>query len=444
MFRPPLPSNRRSIAFLAILFWMLSFVSPYNPAARAQSMAERITGNPKVPWQISADTVDYDSATTTYYARGDVVIEKEAVRLAADKVSFNHNAMTAMAAGHVLMTVGDDLLTGEMLEFDLNRQTGVVHDGSVFLKENHFYIRGRRIEKTGKDTYRAEQAAITSCDGQRPDWTITGRTVNVTVEGYGSVTHAVLKARELPVLYTPYLLFPAKTRRQTGLLTPEASVSDRKGFAWDQPFFWAIGESSDATVYLHTMRERGTKIGLEYRYALTGPSIGIAMADGLEDQKVDDGSAEATQQWGYAGDAYDRPNADRYWLRAKLDQELPGEFMARLDLDVVSDQDYLTEFKDGLSGYDQTREAFLEAFGRDLDTYDESVRTNRLNVNRTWARYVLNGDLLWNDNVNNRRWEDVDFTLQQLPVVQFSGAKQRAFGSSVFWDLDSEYTHFYR
>jgi LPS-assembly protein len=439
MSRPSLPAIYRPIAVLAILFWTLS-----GPYASAASFSDRFAGSPKVPWQISADTVDYDATTTTYHARGNVIIEKQATRLVADRVSFNQKAMTASAAGHVVMTAGSDVLTGDRLELNLDEETGVVHDGSVFLKQNHFYIRGERIEKTGKDTYRAEKGSVTSCDGDRPDWVITARTVKVTIEGYGSATHAVFKARDVPLLYSPYLLFPAKTKRQTGLLIPEVGLSDRWGFSWDQPLFWAINDSSDATLYAHYMQERGLKAGLEYRYALTNQSYGAIKADGLEDRQVDDGTDEATEKWGYTGDAYDRPNTDRYWLRAKLDQELPWGAKAKLDLDIVSDQDYLTEFRDGRSGYYETRNFFLETFGRDLDTYDENIRTSRLNVNRTWSRFSLNGDLVWNDNVTNRRWEDTDDTLQQLPVIEFDGVKQQAFDSAVFWELDSEYTYFYR
>ncbi len=439
MFRPSSPAKSCPAVILTILLWTL-----WVPCAHTQPISERLIGSPKVPWQISADVVDYDAESTTYHARGNVIIEKQAARLVADRVSFNHKAMTASAAGHVVMTVGHDVLTGERAELNLDQETGVLHGGTVFLKENHFYIRGERIEKTGQDTYRAEKASVTSCDGDRPEWIITGRTLKVTLEGYGSATHAVLRARDVPVLYTPYILFPAKTKRQTGLLMPEAGYSDRKGMAWDQPLFWAISDSTDATLYSHTMQERGTKIGLEYRYALTPDSYGTIMADGLQDNKIDNGTPDATQKWGYDGDAYDRPNTDRYWLRAKQDQELPWGAKARLDVDFVSDQDYLNEFKNGRSGFNASRDSFLEVFGRDLDTYDETTRTNRLNISRTWSRYSLNGDLLWNDNVTNRRWEDTDDTLQQLPVIEFNSAKQQVLRSGVYWNLDSEYAYFYR
>jgi LPS-assembly protein len=439
MLRRSLPCPRFSTRLLAILIGLI-----WAAGVTAASLTDDLSGSPEVPWQISADNVSYDAAAATYRAEGNVVIEKQSTRLMADKVAFNHKAMTATAEGHVVMTVGDDLLAGDRVELDLDKETGVLHGGSLFLKANHFHIRGERIQKTGPDSYRAEKASVTTCDGDRPDWIITGRTVKVTIEGYGSATHAVFRARGAPLLYTPYLFFPAKTKRQTGLLLPEAGISDRKGFHWDQPLFWAIGDNTDATLYAHFMEERGVKVGLEYRYALTDSSFGAIMADGLEDRQIDDGSPDATADWGYAGDAYDRPNRDRYWLRAKLDQELTAGLMARLDLDIVSDQDYLIEFREGHSGFNATAEYCAKAFGRDLDPYDEKTRSNRLNINRNWSRFSFNGDLLWNDNVVKRRWEETDDTLQQLPLIKFDGAKQQAPGSRFFWNLDSEYTYFYR
>jgi LPS-assembly protein len=438
--RPSRPGTSTPAVLLAIFLWAL-WAPDFSVAA---AIGDRIAGSPEVPWQISADNVAYDAAATTYNATGQVIIEKQATRLIADRVAFNHKAMTAVAEGHVVLTVDDDVLTGQRLELNIEQETGVVYDGSLFLEENHFYIRGQRIEKTGRETYRVEKGSVTTCDGDRPDWIITSRTLKVTVEGYGRASHAVLRARDVPVLYVPYIVFPAKTKRQTGLLFPEVGYSDRKGFDWNQPLFWAINDSSDATLYTNYMEERGARIGLEYRYALTDTSYGAILAEGLNDRKVDDGTDEATDKWGYDDDAYDRPNADRYWLRAKLDQELPAGAMARLDLDIVSDQDYLAEFREGPNGFNATRESFLEAFGRDLDTYDENTRTNRLNISRSWSRFSLNADVLWNDNITNRRWEETDDTLQRLPRIEFDGTKQQAFESPFYWDLASEYTYFYR
>ncbi len=424
----------------AVFLWLLSIQGV--PAASLSP--DRIKGDPDIPWQISADTVSYDASDTTYHARGNVIIEKQATRLSADAVAFNRVAMTALASGHVIMTAGKDVVTGDTVEFDLRRETGVIHNGGVFLAGNHFYIRGDRIEKTGEQSYHAKAASLTSCDGDEPDWAITARDIDVTIEGYGTAKHAVFRAADVPLLYTPYFVFPAKTKRQTGLLIPMPGYSSRQGATWDQAFFLAINDSSDATLYTRIMSQRGVKVGLEYRYKLTEDAFGTIMVDGLDDRKVDDGSTNATEEWGYTDDGYTRPNSDRYWLRAKIDQALPGDVTARLDLDIVSDQDYLTEFRDGSSGYTATNNYFLDTFDRDLDTSDDNTRTNQLNVNKTWTAYALNVDVLWYDNVIKRRWSDTDNTLQRMPRFTLASMKQSVLDSGLYWDVESEATYFYR
>ena len=70
------------------------------------------------------------------------------------------------------------------------------------------------------------------------------------------------------------------------------------------------------------------------------------MADYLHDRQVDDG----TGTWGYNDDNVLRTNLDRYWFRMKNNQDLGSGFTAKLDLDIVSDQDYLQEFREHVHG----------------------------------------------------------------------------------------------
>ena len=65
-----------------------------------------------------------------------------------------------------------------------------------------------------------------------------------------------------------------------------------------------------------------------------------------------------------------------------------------------------------------------------------------LNINKTWTYYAFNGELLWNDNVINRRWNETDTTLQQMPMIMFDSLKQSAFGTGIYWDIESEATYF--
>ncbi|MCX5882990.1 MAG: LPS assembly protein LptD, partial [Deltaproteobacteria bacterium] len=387
-----------------------------------------------------ADEISHDQQTDHYIASGHVTISKETRQLSADFVRFDHRAMMAYARGHVMMTAGDDVLTGSSLEMNLASEIGTLYEGTIFIKENHFYIRGDKLQKVGKKTYAADTASVSSCDGEKPDWKITGKNMSVTIEGYGTVHHAALWAKQVPVLYSPYLIFPAQTERQSGLLVPEYGYSERNGFQFSQPFYWAINGQSDATFSLEHIANRGEKTGVEYRYVLDAGSKGIVMANYLHDRQVDDG----TGAWGYTDDNVLRTNLDRYWFRMKNNQELPAGFNAKLDLDVVSDQDYLREFRSMYMGYDDTNMNLFKYFGRGLDDYNDQVRTNSLIVNKFWSGYSMNAEARWYDNVIARQTGGPDNTLQKLPDVEFYGSKKYLYNTPFFFGFDTEIANFYR
>lgn len=395
-----------------------------------------------ISWHITALTVTYDYKRKLYIARGDVEITGGVTRIEADYVEFNETTQDALAQGNVLLISGEDSISCTALNINLKTQTGKIHKGTLYISKNNVYIYGENIRKTGEFTYDADRGAITSCSGDNPDWKITGKDIRITVEGYGFAKDAVVWARQIPTLYTPYLAFPVKTKRQTGLLTPRFGSSDRKGFEVEQPLFLALSRNTDATVYVDAMAERGVKVGLEYRYVLDNYSKGTVIFDFLEDRKIDDGT-DQTKEYSFAGTPI-RENSDRYWFRMKHTQLLGNEFTAKLDLDIVSDLDYLREFEDGYTGFNDTRDYFVTDFGRSLDEYNDSTRTNRLNINRIWEQHSLNIDVKWFDNIRARQLDKEDTTLQSIPTVSFTAAKQQIGNTQLYYNLDSEMTYFYR
>jgi len=438
--------DRQTTALTAcawVVFICAAILWPPAPAVCQSSL--KIPGlglEPEIPWELLSEQVEYDSRNDVYTADGGVTITKGKKVLKAKRVTFNRKTMDATAEGDVVLSTGDDLLSGDRIEINLVNETGVLYGGTIFTREKHFYLRGEKIEKIGKKEYKAYKASITACDQPVPDWKITGEQLDVTLEGYGTVRHGAFRIRDFPVLYTPFAILPVKLERQTGLLIPGLGSSDRKGFEWDQPFFWAINDQSDATLYGHFMSERGLKTGLEYRYVLSELSKGTVMMDYLDDDKVDDGND--SEDWGYPDDAYTRPNSDRYWFRMKSDQALPAGFLGRLDLDVVSDQDYLYTFKRSFSGFDRTKSYFLDEFGREIDDYTDIERGNSLKIGKTGANYSFNTDLIWYDDIINRRWESDDDTLQRLPRVTVNTSRQAISRMPVYWSIDGDYTYFYR
>lgn len=408
---------------LLILFWAV--VCPAQ-----QNLFTLDSKTEKAPWDIEAQELSYDKDTEIYTAEGEVVIKRGDRVLKADYATLDRKNMIAVARGHVHYTAAGDEMRGEQLTIDLIKQNGELEKGRLFLKQNNYHVTGGKIWKTGESTYRVMEGTITSCDGDDPSWTITAKEFDVTLEGYGELRQASFKARSIPILYTPYLIFPAKTKRQTGLLMPEPGYSNTNGFLLNLPFFWAINDSMDATFYQNILTRRGYMQGGEFRYMATPTSKGAIMADYL----FKDLAAEEE----FKQKNISEPYADRYWVRGKADQDLPKGFLLKMDLDWVSDRDYLKEFRGIGNGKDRNRVYFLSEFGRDLD--DETVmdRRNAAIFSRAFNNYNFIGGIQYYQEVDN-----TDDALNQLPYARFDGLRYEIY-KNFFFQWYSNYNYYYR
>lgn len=441
----PLISKRGiRTAFLCCFILGVLVNSPPAVAQILELKKERILGDDaQLPWVLEADEFTYDQQLNQYIAHGNVQISKADKKLTADYIRYDHKTRHAFARGNVVLTVGQDILSGSQLDIDLEKQVGWIENAYLFLKENNFHITADKIEKTGEKTYRIDKAAFTTCDGPAPSWKISGKDVKIKEDGSGSAKHAVLHARKMPVLYTPYFYYSARKDRQSGFLMPEFGETGRKGYLYNQPFFWAISESADATFYANYMSNRGIKPGAEFRYILNERSRGTFMLDGFNDDKTDEGG-QSSNDYGYrdAGEEVLRTNESRYWFRMSHHQPAPVGFFAKLDLDIARDQDYLRDFRKGYMGYEDSNDYFRKAFHRQLDDYNDPVRTNRLNLNRLWPKFSFNFEPRWNDDT--RRDINTGETLQRLPFMSFDGEKQKILATPFYLDLESQYDYFWR
>ena len=406
----------------------------------AVASAAPTVGN--TPVNITADSLSHDTTNGVYIAEGDVLVTDGATTLRADRVIYHLEEGTADAEGNVRLTSDGEQVTADAVSYAMESQEGTITNGTVFIKSNNLWIKSASLEKRGENHYTAERARITTCDGEKPDWAITGRKFDITIEGYGTAQHVMLETAGIPVVYTPYLLFPVKIKRQTGLLSPTIGYSSRKGLDYIQPLFITMGESMDTTIYANYMSERGTKLGAEFRYMGSTESKGIFFAEGFNDSKIDDGT-DTDNDYGYEGSP-NRTNTDRYWFRAKVDQALPGGFTAKLDLDWVSDQDYLRDFEDGPGGYNATQSSMEEFMGRSIEDYTDTVRTNSLSVVKSTNAFTASLSGIWNDDIIARSQETDDTTLQQLPSLTVTQSRSSLGIGSMQYSVEGGATKFYR
>jgi len=428
--------KKGGVVNLARAFWLAQWVLflLVTPAGGQGLSLQRAD---KGPINIVSDRLAYDQESDTYRAEGDVVITFTGGYLKADSVTMNRTTHDAWAHGHALLVSEGDTLEGDLLEINLETKKGFAHDGRMFYVKNHLYVTGSEIEKTGEATYRIQDATATTCDGPVPDWRFTGKEADVTIDGYGKLTNGTFQIHDTPVLWFPWAMFPAKTSRQSGFLFPYMGYSENKlGLDVDIPFYWAISDSYDATLYTRYMSMRGLQEGLEFRYFPTASTWGLLYGDFLKDRWTGtDTTTGVPRTWTEPQDRW-----SWYWSHETTFE--PG-FYFRADLMRVSDIYYFQDFSSHNYFLDHYAGSANRPFQRisflgneQLTSYDSTAR-----IVKQWRNYNLTALTQYTENLsvpNN------DNTLQRYPEITFNGYKQPLLDTRLNWEFTSLYGYYYR
>ncbi|TYT75910.1 LPS-assembly protein LptD [Desulfobotulus mexicanus] len=384
------------------------------------------------PYTIEADHMGYNPADGQYTATGNVRITGGDMILHADRIFYIPEEKIISGEGNILLQTGNDRMEGERIHYNMEKGTGTMEKGVLFISKSQFRLRGRKIERIGEHTYMIDGAGITTCEGDVPDWEVTASHIKVTLEGYGTLNHGAFRVRGIPVLYAPWLFFPAKTQRQSGLLMPEIHLSDRYGYEHLQPLYLAISDSSDATLYYHFMEKGRDRTGLEYRKMWNAEDRMTLRLDGLS-QKL---NQEEKNNPGIS--------SDRYWFRMKQNFSPAGNARAFLDLDLLSDTAYFDDFKGGSLSFAKTDSLFQNEFGRGINPEKEKTRTNRLLLTTNTEIVRVEGEFIWEDDIRKRKENLQDSTVQRLPRIRLSTRRQVLSNTFLYHAFESEGGYFYR
>ena len=433
------PSQRLTtrLVFGALLAALLAFVLGVEVCpAQEKLLGRHLLEDKDAHWQITADKMTYVHEKRLYVAEGNVMITRNGQTLSAQRGIYNEDTGIVQVSGDVRLTANGDIVSGEMALLDLTNHFGQITNGTIFLRENNYYIRGSAMVRTGANTYLVKNCRITTCNGENPDWSISGSEVNVTVEGFGSVKNAAFRIRGFPIFYLPYAVFPVKTKRQSGFLPPRLGYSDQNGVDVEVPFFWAISDQVDATFYERYMTERGFMQGLELRYVAENDSHGTFLFDILRDnvEKKDMSDPEYVEM-----SPFERTNQTRYWFRSRMDQSLFPGIEARLDTDYVSDQDFIKEFQGGLTGFDARPE--LSEYGRPVEDVRSPTRRNALRLSADRDAFSLQGLAAYHQRPENPALDD---TAQPLAGAHFSLLPRPVPRMPFFVTLDTDYGYIWR
>jgi LPS-assembly protein len=212
---------------------------------------------------ITADKLSTESGGNKIEATGNVEIKRQQTTIKADEARVDRQTQDMEAKGKVSM---DDpewkIKSADAVQMNLEKETGEIQNGDLFLEQGQVSMMGSRLQKFGGQVYHIDDGFFTTClceSGPVP-WRVSADQIDLDREGSAVVRHAYFYVFDIPVLYIPYAVLPLKTERETGFLIPKTGYSNTDGFRFQQPFFWAISKSTDATAAFDV--ETKTRIGL--------------------------------------------------------------------------------------------------------------------------------------------------------------------------------------
>lgn len=310
-----------------------------------------------------------------YLLEGYVDMAYQGVRLQADHAEYDTVTKDLIATGNVVLDQDDQHITGSRLELNLDTKKGVMYNARGFVPPQIFFY-GTKLEKLGEDEYKIHDGIFTECSQIVPHWKLNSTTARMTVNEYIHFHNFLLKAKTIPIFYSPYMLWPIKRERATGFLFPSFGPNNRKGFWIGSSFFWAMNRSMDSTYWLDHYQLRGWGGGAEYRYAASEES---------------DGNIKAYM-------ANDRLLGRQWTINGEIEQDLPSHFR------LAGVADYFSSFQ------------YVRDFANSLQRALSQTKTAQVYLTRNWSYYSLNFLNNWSER---EAFNGGSSSFYHVPEVEF-------------------------
>ena len=338
---------------------------------------------------IEAEKIVLDLSTGVAAAQGNVMFTDQATgnvsaTRAQDRTQQNgKTSLTEKAAQGGLIGVADDL--------NYNTETGQSTATNVAFASVELQAHGyaKRLNRPNESQYELDEVMYSTCPPTNRKWQFDAKSIDLDTEtGRGEAYNTTFRIADVPVFYLPYFNFPIDSRRGSGFLLPNASISSENGLEIDVPYYFNLAPNYDATLSTHIYSTRNPMLSGEFRYLTENYGEGIFNGSYLPNDKEYDGEDRRSLFY------------DHYWSSTSIPR-LSGE----AKYSYVSDADYLNDF-DTLGLSDNTLNLPRRA---QLNYYNDYV-DGELKVETFQTLDALNG--------NGQILQDKDKPYSRLPQLK--------------------------
>jgi len=282
---------------------------------------------------LQSDKVELNQENVSRFT-GNVVIQQNDKRIETDQAEYIKQTEQVETEGNVRFITDDIQIKSESASFNLKSDQAVLKKAEYQSLTSRARGQASTIEIKDKSTTELSNATYTTCDPDNADWLLSASTLTLDSKSHqGHASNVVLRFKDVPFFYFPYLRFPLGEERLSGFLYPDFGHSSEHGNEFKIPYYWNIHPQVDATITPWYMSERGTLLHTEFRY-LTENNNGILDLEYLSNDK--------------------KVNANRERLHWKHESKPGLGWQTKADYNYVADVNHLTDFSDNLNSTSTT------------------------------------------------------------------------------------------
>ena len=331
----------------------------------------------------SADELETDEDNEIIKANGNVEVIRGKMTLVSDTLWYDQKNDKVVAEGNVVVKDVDGsvlytdsiTLTDKMNRADVNKVKVIMRDESRIWADTF-----TKKPNSNKQMRHASYTACDMCEGKSPLWQVDARKVNYDAEGQNiNYNDAVLRIKDVPVFYTPFLSHPApEVKRRSGLLMSSFGTSSYLGRYIQPVYFWDISDQTDLILSPYFTSDRDVVLNGQYRHYFYKGEINAEGSFLKDDGHYKNKKYQKYKRPGHRGNLFleGRYEINDYWV-------------SHLDINYASDVFYLKDMGIGTEddAWLTSKIAFERFEGRDYATIEGYYyRLNSLQLKRLYDR----------------------------------------------------------
>ncbi|PJG60014.1 LPS assembly protein LptD [Aeromonas cavernicola] len=293
------------------------------------------------PIEVGAKRLEASQGGTATY-EGDVKVRQGVRKFDSDYAQLDQKSRDVIAIGNIYYNDGQVTVTSDKtLKSNLKTKDSELEEGRYQVHGSPVRGSAERVTMTNNNqNITLEGAQYTTCPPGQEVWTLKAGSIDIDQkEIFGEAWNASLWLYDYPVFYFPYINFPIKDERKTGLLYPGYQQSSSNGMEIFQPFYWNIAPNYDATITSRFMDRRGLMEQVEFRYMPDPAHVGTFYLENLANDKQFDAGNPSFNNPG-TGSPY-LSDGHRYLVNLRHGSTLlDGALRFGIDYTHVRDNDY--------------------------------------------------------------------------------------------------------